>query len=137
MPLSLLTDHPFAAAAAATVPPSPSVPLCCEFHQSKRRLAAAAAAAADGKADPAAHAASHFLSPAGGGPAFHSQACLRTWKYLCSCILRLGKMLLYGLQGQQESERGEPLYEREGALFDALWELLLRFLVPVASETAR
>ncbi|CAM9390162.1 unnamed protein product [Ectocarpus sp. 13 AM-2016] len=45
-------------------------------------------------------------------------------------------MLLYGLQGQQEGEHGEVLYEREGLLFDSLWELVFRFLVPHADEVA-
>lgn len=88
---------------------------CCSFHRQQR--------GDDLGAEPAA--------------AFHSQSCLRVWKAVCFCIARLGKMLLYGLQGQQEGEHGEVLYEREGALFDALWELLLRFLVPFADEAAK
>lgn len=96
----------------------PSVPACCFFHQCCGEEAKA-------------------RSPAATAPAFHAQACLRTWKSVCSCIARLGKMLLYGLQGQQLGEHGEVLYDREGALFDTLWELLLRFLVPYASEAAR
>lgn len=42
-----------------------------------------------------------------GPPAFHVQACLAVWEEVCTCILRLGKMLLYGLQGQQEGLHGE------------------------------
>lgn len=37
---------------------------------------------------------------------FHAQACLGVWEEVCTCILRLGKMLLYGLQGQQEGANG-------------------------------
>ena len=96
----------------------PSAPACCFFHER---------CGDDTKA----------RSPPATAPAFHAQACLRTWKVVCSCIARLGKMLLYGLQGQQLGEHGEVLYDREGALFDTLWELLLRFLVPYASEAAR
>lgn len=95
-----------------------STPACCWFHQRR-------------------DAATKALPPPLTAPAFHAQACLRMWKCVCSCIARLGKMLLYGLQGQQEGEHGEVLYEREGALFDALWELLLRFLVPFAGEAAK
>lgn len=99
-------------------PSTSSTPACCWFHE---RCGASTKA----------------RSPPSSAPAFHAQACLRAWKSVCSCIARLGKMLLYGLQGQQEGEHGEVLYDREGALFDALWELLLRFLVPFASEAAR
>lgn len=95
-----------------------STPACCWFHQ---RCGDATKA----------------RSPPYSAPAFHAQACLRVWKCVCTCIVRLGKMLLYGLQGQQEGENNEVLYDREGALFDALWELLLRFLVPFAGEAAR
>lgn len=70
------------------------------------------------------------------GPGFHFQACLDVWQNVCACIARLGRMLLYGLQGQQEGEHGEVLYEREGLLFDNLWELVFRFLVPHADEVA-
>lgn len=33
--------------------------------------------------------------------------------------------------------RRQVLYEREGALFDALWELLFRTMLPYAGEAAR
>lgn len=117
---ALPTHHCFCA-----VPPPPLPPIvyhsataCCSSHRRNGE---------DTKA----------RSPPTTAPAFHAQACLRVWKCVCTCIARLGKMLLYGLQGQQEGEHGEVLYDREGALFDALWELLLRFLVPYAAEAAR
>lgn len=72
----------------------------------------------------------------GNAPGIHFQACLDVWQNVCACIVRLGKMLLYGLQGQQEGEHGEVLYEREGLLFDSLWELVFRFLVPYAGTVA-
>lgn len=38
---------------------------------------------------------------------YHTQACLAVWNHVLKCICRLGRMLLYGLQGQQEGDHGE------------------------------
>lgn len=38
---------------------------------------------------------------------YHTQVCLAVWNHVLKCICRLGRMLLYGLQGQQEGDHGE------------------------------
>ncbi len=78
--------------------------------------------------------AAALVGPVGVFPSLAPASPL--WAALLGALGKLGRCLCFGLIGQREAAGGEILTQREEVLFEALLEIVLRLLVPLAGGMA-